>query len=125
MKTGCAPRLGSTAERLEAAAGAGDRLILINHFPLRRDLLTLRRIPRFSIWCGTTATEDWHLRFGAAAVVYGHLHVKATHFRDGVRFEEVSLGYPRDWNQGLGVAGYLRQILPPPRSEGAGDRGRF
>ncbi len=110
----CAARLRATEQRLEQAAGGGDRLILINHWPLRRDLATLPRIPRFSIWCGTTATEDWHLRFHAAVVVHGHLHIKATHFRDGVRFEEVSLGYPRDWRQDQGVGFYLRQILPLP-----------
>ena len=110
----CRARLGQTLPRLEAAAREGLPLILVNHFPLRRDLLRLRRIPRFSIWCGTTATEEWHTRFGAEVVVYGHLHVKGTHFRDGVRFEEVSLGYPRDWNQSLGLGAYLRQILPAP-----------
>ena len=103
-----------TEERLERARGVGLPMVLINHFPMRRDLLRLRRIPRFSIWCGTTATEEWHTRFGASVVVYGHLHVKGTHYRDGVRFEEVSLGYPRDWSQSLGVGAYLRQILPPP-----------
>ncbi len=111
----CAARLRSTIPRLERAAAAGHRLILINHWPLREDLVTLRYIPRFSIWCGTRETEDWHRRFNAAVVVYGHLHVKATHFRDGVRFEEVSLGYPRDWDQDLGVDSYLRQILPRPK----------
>ena len=110
----CRARLVVTEERLERARGLGLPMILINHFPLRRDLLRLRRIPRFSIWCGTVATEDWHARFGASVVVYGHLHVKGTHYRDGVRFEEVSLGYPRDWSQSLGVGAYLRQILPPP-----------
>ncbi len=110
----CAARLRITAERLERAAASGERLILVNHWPLRQDLVILRRIPRFSIWCGTRATEDWHRRFGAAAVVYGHLHIKSTHFRDGVRFEEVSLGYPHDWSQRLGIGAYLRQILPPP-----------
>lgn len=110
----CAARLLSTAPRLERAAADGHRLILINHWPLREDLVTLRYIPRFSIWCGTRETEDWHRRFNAAAVVYGHLHIKATHFRDGVRFEEVSLGYPRDWSSARGVDYYLRQILPSP-----------
>jgi hypothetical protein len=51
----------------------------------------------------------------AGGRVHGHLHVRATHFRDGVRFEEVSLGYPRDWSVRHGVAPYLRQILPSPR----------
>ena len=112
----CEARLRATEKRLEQAASGGDRLILINHWPLREDLVTLRRIPRFSLWCGTRATEDWHLRFRAAVVVHGHLHIKATQFRDGVRFEEVSLGYPRDWRQERGVAHYLRQILPPPET---------
>jgi hypothetical protein len=45
-------------------------------------------------------------------VVYGHLHQRATHMRDGVRFEEVSLGYPPDWDQAQGLQGYLREVLP-------------
>ncbi len=109
-----AERVRITEERLEAVAARGDRLVLVNHWPLREDLVELRRIPRFKIWCGTKATEDWHRRFGAAAVVHGHLHIKGTHFRDGVRFEEVSLGYPRDWRPERGVDNYLRQILPQP-----------
>lgn len=111
----CRARLASTEARLEEATRLGVPTVLINHYPLRQDLVHLPRIPRFSIWCGTTATDDWHRRFGAKAVVYGHLHIKGTHFRDGVRFEEVSLGYPRDWNTTLGVGPYLRQILPDPR----------
>ncbi len=112
----CEARLRATEPRLERAADGGRRLVLINHWPLRRDIFELRRIPRFSIWCGTTATDDWHRRFAAAVVVYGHLHIKGTHFRHGVRFEEVSLGYPRDWRQTRGVGFYLRQILPEPET---------
>ncbi len=110
----CGERLRITEQRLAEVAAPGRRMVLINHFPLRRDLVTLRFIPRFSIWCGTRASEDWHLRFRAEAVVYGHLHVRGSRLRNGVRFEEVSLGYPRDWNRDLGVGAYLRQILPPP-----------
>jgi hypothetical protein len=29
-----------------------------------------------------------------------------------VRYEEVSLGYPRDWRQERGIGWYLREILP-------------
>lgn len=111
----CAERLAYTERRLESAADDdGARLVVVNHFPLREDLFRLRRIPRFTIWCGTRATHDWHRRFPVAVAVYGHVHIKGTHFRDGVRFEEVSLGYPRDWRQERGVASYLRQILPEP-----------
>ena len=35
--------------------------------------------------------------FGAAAMVYGHLHIPRRIWRDGVPFDEVSLGYPREW----------------------------
>lgn len=107
----CAERCRWTEERLAAAAAQGP-LVLITHFPLRRDLLRLRLVPRFSPWCGTRRTEDWHTRFRAAVVVYGHLHVRGTHHRDGTRFEEVSFGYPRDWNPELGLEPYLREILP-------------
>lgn len=106
----CAARCAATEQRLQAAATQG-RLVLINHFPLRRDLVHLPRIPRFSLWCGTRRTEDWHTRFPVEAVVYGHLHVRGSHQRDGVRFEEVSLGYPQHWQPQRGVAGYLREIL--------------
>ena len=109
----CAARCALTEPRLIEAAERAP-LILINHFPLRQDLAVLPRIPRFSIWCGTRRTEDWHLRFRAEAVIYGHLHIRATHMRDGVRFEEVSLGYPQNYDPNRGIEPYLRQILPHP-----------
>lgn len=41
---------------------------------------------------------------------------------DGVRFEEVSLGYPRQWEaartSGRDINGMLREILPGPNYEG-------
>lgn len=109
----CAARVAWTRARLEREVPAGMRTVLINHYPLRQDLVTLRRIPRFSPWCGTTATEEWHQRFNALACIHGHLHVPATHWRDGVRFEEVSLGYPRQWQpHGRGPDRALRLVLP-------------
>ncbi len=109
----CDARCQYTEERLRLAAAQGP-LVLINHFPLRYDLARLPRIPRFSLWCGTRRTEDWHLRFPVEAVVYGHLHIRGTRVRDGVRFEEVSFGYPRDWDPAAGLRPYLREILPGP-----------
>ena len=107
----CEARVATTAKRLEATPG---RKVLINHWPLRRDLTRIPAVPRYVPWCGTRATEDWHVRFDAEVVVTGHLHVRATDYRDGVRFEEVSLGYPRHWKEETGASGYLRQILPSP-----------
>lgn len=113
----CAARVAWTAARLDAELPPGMGSVLINHYPLRADLVTLRRIPRFSPWCGTDATTDWHRRFNALACIHGHLHVPATHWRDGVRFEEVSLGYPRQWQpHGRGPDRALRLILPAPLS---------
>jgi hypothetical protein len=86
--------------------------VLINHFPLREDLVRLPTIPRFSLWCGTRRTEDWHKRFNAVVVVSGHLHVRLTSYRDGVRFEEVSLGYPRQWINATTLEDCIREILP-------------
>lgn len=109
----CAARLDLTRARL--ASEAPDLpTILINHWPLREDLIHLPRIPRYTLWCGTRATHDWHLRHRARVVVSGHLHTRRTDWIDGVRFEEVSLGYPRHWRQDLGIDLHLRTILPEP-----------
>jgi len=107
----CRARCEATYQRLLAIPPA-NRTVLVNHFPLRQDLIYLPRIPRFSVWCGTRQTEDWHVRFRALCVVSGHLHVRQTQYRDGVRFEEVSLGYPRQWREDSGIDAYLRKILP-------------
>jgi 3',5'-cyclic AMP phosphodiesterase CpdA len=106
----CRARIQATEPRLAQAARTHG-LVLVNHWPLRRDLVRLGRVPRYSPWCGTRSTEDWHVRYGATACVHGHLHVRATDQRDGVRFEEVSLGYPLHWDASLGAAHYLRRIL--------------
>ena len=108
----CSQRCLYTEERLKKETARNIPMILINHFPLREDMAQLRRFPRFSLWCGTQRTDDWHTRFPVSAVVYGHMHIRGTHYRDGVRFEEVSLGYPRDWIHKRGLQYYLREILP-------------
>jgi len=109
----CAARVDYTEARL-AAIPPGRPIVCVGHFPLRADLAVLPRIPRFTIWCGTTRTAAWHTRFPFEVVVSGHLHMRSTRWRDGVRFEEVSLGYPAQWQQAKGAAAYLRQILPAP-----------
>lgn len=109
----CAVRLKETERRLEERPD-GLPTVLVNHYPLVREPTLVLRYPQFAIWCGTTQTADWHLRFRAAAVVYGHLHIPRTTWYDGVRFEEVSLGYPREWKPRRTPPGRLRQILPAP-----------
>jgi hypothetical protein len=69
--------------------------------------------PEFAQWCGTERTADWHVRYRAAVAVYGHLHIPRTTYYDGVRFEEVSLGYPREWSRRGGVPNPLRRVFTP------------
>lgn len=109
----CEARCIGTERRLQELDPALP-LVLANHFPLRQDLIHLSRIPRFSMWCGTKRTEDWHVRYRAKVVISGHLHMRSTQWRDGVRFEEVSLGYPRQWRDPA-LASYLREIVPGPQ----------
>ncbi|GLW99278.1 metallophosphoesterase [Microtetraspora sp. NBRC 16547] len=107
----CHARLKETEKRLEDRPD-GLPTVLVNHYPLVREPTRILRYPGFALWCGTESTADWHLRFQAAAVVYGHLHIPRTTWHDGVRFEEVSLGYPREWERRGTTPGRLRRILP-------------
>ena len=108
----CQARCDDAEARLMALDGAPT--VLVNHYPLRRDLVHIPRIPRFIPWCGTRRTEDWHTRFNAKVAVSGHLHVRRTDWIDGTRFEEVSLGYPKQWDRQRGILPYIREILPGP-----------
>jgi 3',5'-cyclic AMP phosphodiesterase CpdA len=94
--------------------------VLINHWPLTRLPTRVLRYPEFALWCGSERTADWHVRYRATTVVYGHLHIPRVTWEDGVRFVEASLGYPREWKarderNGTVVADLLpRQVLPTP-----------
>ena len=109
----CEDRCRQTFSRL-AQLPDDVRTVLVNHFPLRRDHAVLPAVPRMVPWCGTTRTHDWHRRFRATVVINGHLHIRTTRWLDGVRFEEVSLGYPRQWSHQRRLDDYLREILPGP-----------
>jgi hypothetical protein len=109
----CSARIEVTQRRL-AAIDPALPTILVSHFPLIREPTRVLRHPVFAQWCGTGRTADWHLRFRALAAVYGHLHIPRTTWHDGVRFEEVSLGYPREQQSWPGRPRGLRQILPAP-----------
>jgi 3',5'-cyclic AMP phosphodiesterase CpdA len=89
----CRRRVRLTERRLDAIP-ARARTVLISHFPLLPELVTRAGIRHFGLWCGTRLTADWHVRYRAEALVYGHLHMPDTLWQDGVRCEEVSFGYP-------------------------------
>ena len=114
----CAARCADTARRL-AACPPGIPKVLVNHFPLEEDHAVLPLAPRFTPWCGTRRTRGWHRRFNACAVVYGHLHIRSVRWLDGVPFQEVSLGYPRHWDQRRGIGAYLREVAVARRAGAA------
>jgi 3',5'-cyclic AMP phosphodiesterase CpdA len=109
----CTARVASARARLDAC-DPDLPTVLVNHWPLTRLPTRVLRYPEFALWCGTTATADWHVRYRAAAVVYGHLHIPRVTWEDGVPFVEVSLGYPREWRARGVPDPLLRTVLPGP-----------
>jgi 3',5'-cyclic AMP phosphodiesterase CpdA len=109
----CWARVEATERRL-ATLDPELPVVFVNHYPLVREPTDVLRYPQFAQWCGTTRTADWHVRFRAVSVVYGHLHIPRVTWYDGVRFVEVSLGYPREWQRRNRLPGVPRQILPLP-----------
>lgn len=107
----CHARVRETELRL-AACDMDIPTVLVSHFPLIDDVTRALWHPEFAQWCGTSRTADWHRRFRATVVVYGHLHIPRTSWHDGVRFEEVSLGYPREWRSRRTAHEIPRRILP-------------
>ncbi|MDK1476367.1 metallophosphoesterase [Streptomyces sp. 549] len=109
----CRERLAYTRSRLDRLDPALPT-VLVNHFPLVREPTRVLHYPEFALWCGTEATADWHVRYRATAVVYGHLHIPRTIECDGVPHREVSLGYPREWRSRPFAPAGLCRILPEP-----------
>lgn len=109
----CRARVEVTEQRL-AACDPTIPTVLVSHWPLVREPTRVLRYPEFAQWCGTELTADWHVRFNAAVSVYGHLHIPRVTYHDGVRFQEVSLGYPREWRQRPIPSSWLRPVLPHP-----------
>ena len=99
----CRARVAASQARLDATAGP---VIVVSHWPLVRDPVAVLRYPSYAPWCGTTLTAGWPARYPVAAAVYGHLHIPQSTRYNGVRFEEVSVGYPREWQR--------RGAAPPP-----------
>nr|AAL15596.1 Sim18 [Streptomyces antibioticus] len=114
----CRARVEYTEARL-AAVDEALPTVLVNHYPLVRTPTRVLRHPEFALWCGTEATADWHRRFRAAAVVYGHLHIPSLLYEDGVPHHEVSLGYPSEWQRRPAAPGRLVRILPEPAATGS------
>jgi 3',5'-cyclic AMP phosphodiesterase CpdA len=107
----CDARVKESERRL-AECDPSVPLVMVNHWPLVRQPTRILRYPVFAQWCGTVQSADWHTRYNTAAVVYGHLHIPRHTEYDGVPFEEVSLGYPREWKPRGLPERLLRPVLP-------------
>lgn len=105
----CLKRCEYTKSRL-AKLPVNIPIILVNHYPVIEEHAKLWRFPRFTLWCGTKRTEDWVKKYNIKLVVHGHMHIRGTKYKDGVKYEEVSFGYPRDWDVRKGMEFYLKEI---------------
>lgn len=94
IRAWCWDRLAYTTKRLSRIDGP---TVLINHWPLVQEPVMKMRWSEIALWCGTRHTRTWARRYNARAVVYGHLHMPGVTVVDGVDHIEVSLGYPREW----------------------------
>ncbi|AGP30963.1 metallophosphoesterase family protein [Corynebacterium terpenotabidum] len=94
----CRDRLAYTVRRLSRISGP---TVLVNHWPLVREMTDNLDLPEIALWSGTQDTQDWPVRFRASTVVYGHLHIPVVRDIDGVTHAEVSLGYPREHERSL------------------------
>ncbi|AVZ76075.1 metallophosphoesterase [Streptomyces lunaelactis] len=111
----CDARVRESEQRL-AACDPDLPTVLVNHYPLVRHPTRILYHPEFAQWCGTVRTADWHRRFRARSVVYGYLHIPRTTWHDGVCFEEVFVGYPREWRRPGHLRDAPRRVLPETRT---------
>lgn len=94
VRAWCWDRLAYSIKRLSRITGP---TILVNHWPLVQEPTDEMMFPEIALWCGTRHTRSWARRYQAKAVIYGHLHMPGTREIDGISHHEVSLGYPREW----------------------------
>jgi 3',5'-cyclic AMP phosphodiesterase CpdA len=128
MAAWCRDRVAESERRLGGLAGLPQPAVLVSHWPLLPAPLGALRHPQFAPWCGTELTAGWHQKYPVAAAVYGHLHIPRSTVHDGVRFEEVSVGYPREWRRRHGTPPPPRVILgglAPPRTRRVADYERL
>lgn len=106
----CQERLGYTVRRLSQTTGP---TVLVNHWPLVREVTERLELPEIALWSGTRHTQAWPVRFRAETVIYGHLHIPVLTEVDGVPHVEVSLGYPREHHHTLDKR-RARELWPYP-----------
>ncbi|WP_238599438.1 metallophosphoesterase family protein, partial [Corynebacterium heidelbergense] len=94
----CHERLHYSVDRLSEVT---EPTVLVNHWPLAREMMAGVRHEEIALWSGTRHTQGWPKRYRASTVIHGHLHLPVRRNIDGVTHVEVSLGYPREWQYTL------------------------
>jgi hypothetical protein len=110
----CRRRVEWTRARLRRLP-ADSRKVFVNHYPMTLSTARLPGLCHLARWSGTPLTETWMDEFNPVAVVSGHLHAPSRSIDKGIRFENVALGYPREWARQRGLASYLRDVTPEER----------
>lgn len=111
----CWARIEATKRQL-ATLDPALPVVFVNHYPLVREPTRVQRYPQFAQWCATKRTEDWHVRFNAAAVVYGHVHIPRVTWYAGAGSSS-SRSVIRGCDSRNGPPGVSGQILPVPEAE--------
>ena len=106
----CRERLRYSVKRLSNIDGP---TILVNHWPLVRELMKNVYLQDIGLWSGTRHTQQWPQRYRAEAVIHGHLHIPVKITVDSVPHVEVSLGYPKE-NQRTLPARQAKGLWPYP-----------
>lgn len=106
----CRDRLAYTVRRLAMVEGP---TVLINHWPLVKQAVDQVKYPDIALWSGTRHTQSWPKRYQAENVIYGHLHIPTQISVEGVTHTEVSLGYPREWQETLPLR-LKKKVWPYP-----------
>jgi predicted phosphodiesterase len=89
--------------------------VLINHYPLLREPTRILRYPEFAQWCGTGRTADWHLRFRASTVIYGHLHIPQVTWHDGCASKRCRSAIGGSGDAAVTHRAGCGRCSPPPR----------
>jgi 3',5'-cyclic AMP phosphodiesterase CpdA len=110
----CRWRVELTRARLRKLP-TGSPKVFVNHYPMTLTTARLPGLSHLARWSGTPLTETWMEEFSPVAVVSGHLHAPSRRVHKGIRFENVALGYPREWAHQRGLASYLRDVTPEDR----------
>ena len=89
--------------------------VLVNHFPLVREPCDAMFYPEFALWCGTTATADWHTRYNAVCLGLRPPAHPAHHLVRRRAASKRCRSAIRESGGGAKPYRWLRRMLPDPK----------